>query len=99
MSSIVSTLKKIDNGRHTIYEFGHIAEAMEVPYLLETQKKSYSDFLQKEVPPAERRNLGLQEAFTSVFPSGRRRTPRRSNLSSTASVCRSTRFGSAPNGA
>ncbi len=70
MSSIVSTLKKIDNGRHTIYEFGHIAEAMEVPYLLETQKKSYSDFLQKEVPPAERRNLGLQEAFTSVFPIG-----------------------------
>ncbi len=70
MSSIVSTLKKIETGGHTIYEFGHIVEAMEVPYLLETQKKSYSDFLQKDVPPAERRNLGLQEAFTSVFPIG-----------------------------
>ena len=41
---------------------------MEIPYLLETQKKSYSDFLQFRVPPDTRENKGLHEAFNSVFP-------------------------------
>ncbi len=68
MSSIVSGLKRIDLGGHAVYQFGHISEVMEVPYLLETQKKSFSDFLQKETAPSERQNVGLQEAFTSVFP-------------------------------
>ena len=48
--------------------FRRIPEIMEVPYLLETQKKSYADFLQYKEPPEQRENIGLQEAFTSVFP-------------------------------
>ena len=40
-----------------------------VPSLLQMQLKSYSEFLQSDVPAAERNpNVGLQSAFTSIFP-------------------------------
>ena len=48
--------------------FARIPEVMQIPYLLETQKKSYRQFLQTELPPEDRKPVGLQEAFTSVFP-------------------------------
>ena len=41
---------------------------LDVPYLLATQLASFSDFLQAEVPPVQRKNEGLQAAFTSIFP-------------------------------
>jgi DNA-directed RNA polymerase subunit beta len=31
-------------------------------------KKSYDEFLQAHVPPSERQDIGLQEAFKSIFP-------------------------------
>lgn len=49
-------------------DFARIPENMEMPYLLETQKKSYEEFLQFNVPPDMRQNVGLQEAFTSIYP-------------------------------
>jgi DNA-directed RNA polymerase subunit beta len=36
--------------------------------LIEIQKNSYELFLQKDVSPTQRQNLGLQEVFKSVFP-------------------------------
>ncbi len=52
-----------------IKKFGKIKEVLDTPYLLELQKESYKKFLQKEVPPASRReDLGLEAAFRSVFP-------------------------------
>ena len=48
--------------------FARIPEVMEMPYLLETQKQSYSDFLQFEVATDQREEKGLQEVFRSVFP-------------------------------
>ena len=39
-----------------------------VPYLLETQKESYINYLQAEVPPEQRIDQGIQAAFKSVFP-------------------------------
>jgi DNA-directed RNA polymerase subunit beta len=39
-----------------------------VPFLLATQLESYAAFLQANVPPAGRRNEGLQAAFKSIFP-------------------------------
>jgi DNA-directed RNA polymerase subunit beta len=48
--------------------FARIPETMEMPYLLETQKQSYAEFLQFDVQPEERENKGLQEVFRSVFP-------------------------------
>jgi DNA-directed RNA polymerase subunit beta len=41
---------------------------IEIPNLLDVQLQSFREFLQMEVPAADRRNEGLQEVFTSVFP-------------------------------
>jgi len=48
--------------------FGRIRKIIDLPYLIEIQKKSYDLFLQKDAAPMERQNLGLQEVFKSVFP-------------------------------
>ena len=48
--------------------FGTIQEAIEPPNLIEVQLNSYVDFLQKDVPPAKRKNTGLQTVFKEVFP-------------------------------
>ncbi len=47
---------------------GSIPETHEIPDLIEIQTKSYSDFLQWDVPPDERKQIGLQEVFLEVFP-------------------------------
>src|SRR5262249_29399248 len=41
---------------------------LQIPNLLEVQLKSFRDFLQMETDPMRRRNEGLQEVFTGVFP-------------------------------
>lgn len=48
--------------------FGRIKKVVDIPYLIGVQKKSYYDFLQKDVAPDERGNFGLQAAFRGVFP-------------------------------
>jgi DNA-directed RNA polymerase subunit beta len=48
--------------------FAKRANVLDVPFLLATQIESYTRFLQADVPPAQRRNEGLQAAFTSIFP-------------------------------
>lgn len=48
--------------------FSRIPETMDMPYLLETQKSSYSEFLQYDIIPDLREDKGLQEVFRSVFP-------------------------------
>jgi len=48
--------------------FGRGMPVLDVPYLVEFQKKSFDRFLQKDVPPDKRVNEGLQAVFTSVFP-------------------------------
>ena len=49
-------------------DFGKRSSILEVPFLLATQLDSYRDFLQADVPAQERRRIGLQAAFESVFP-------------------------------
>jgi DNA-directed RNA polymerase subunit beta len=48
--------------------FGRIKKIIDLPYLIEIQKNSYDQFLQREVPQGQRQNFGLQEVFKSVFP-------------------------------
>ncbi|RLF57501.1 MAG: DNA-directed RNA polymerase subunit beta, partial [Thermoplasmata archaeon] len=48
--------------------FGKIQKVIGIPNLIEMQKRSYADFLQKDVPAEERLDIGLQGAFRSVFP-------------------------------
>ena len=47
---------------------GRIKKILDIPNLLDIQTKSYEKFLQWEVDPAARANVGLQGAFKSVFP-------------------------------
>ena len=48
--------------------FGRIPEAIQMPNLIEVQRSSYEQFLQREVRPAQRRDEGLEAVFRSVFP-------------------------------
>ena len=48
--------------------FAKRASVLQVPFLLETQLASYRAFLQALTAPMERKNEGLQAAFTSIFP-------------------------------
>ncbi|MDS4026377.1 MAG: DNA-directed RNA polymerase subunit beta [Candidatus Contendobacter sp.] len=49
-------------------DFGKRSSILEVPYLLAIQLDSYREFLQADIPPGERREVGLHAAFRSVFP-------------------------------
>ena len=48
--------------------FSRIFSPIEVPDLLEIQKKSYKIFLQIDQLPENRKNIGIQAAFKSIFP-------------------------------
>ncbi len=48
--------------------FGKIKEVIAPPNLIELQTNSYAEFLQIEVAPTRRKNVGLQAVFKEVFP-------------------------------
>ena len=48
--------------------FGKIPELTKMPNLLEIQKNSYELFLQRDVKPEDRDEIGLQAVFKKVFP-------------------------------
>jgi DNA-directed RNA polymerase subunit beta len=48
--------------------FGKIHEVSEPPNLIEIQLRSYEDFLQKNILPSKRKDVGLQAVFKEVFP-------------------------------
>ena len=48
--------------------FAKRANVLAVPFLLATQLESFTAFLQAAVPPGQRKNQGLQAAFSSIFP-------------------------------
>ena len=48
--------------------FGKIKQIVEIPDLIGMQRESYSRFLQIDVPPEKREEVGLQAVFKSVFP-------------------------------
>jgi DNA-directed RNA polymerase subunit beta len=47
---------------------GKVRRIIDVPNLIDIQKSSYDKFLQMNVPPNEREEVGLQAVFRSVFP-------------------------------
>ena len=49
-------------------DFSKIPTAIQIPNLIEVQRRSYERFLQMDKLPAEREDNGLQSVFTSVFP-------------------------------
>ena len=49
-------------------DFSKIKTTIPIPNLIEVQKQSYERFLQMNLLPDEREDMGLQSVFTSVFP-------------------------------
>lgn len=48
--------------------YGKLKDVIAPPDFIDIQLKSYRDFLQADVAPTRRRNVGLQSVFKSVFP-------------------------------
>ncbi len=48
--------------------FSKLKEVYKMPDLLDIQRLSYEEFLQVDMTSDERKNLGLQETFTEMFP-------------------------------
>ncbi len=48
--------------------YGRLSPVLAPPDQIEIQTKSYEEFLQKDVPPEERKPVGLQGIFKSIFP-------------------------------
>ena len=48
--------------------FGKIRSFLPLPNLIDVQRRSYEDFLQMDLLPKERQDVGLQAVFKSVFP-------------------------------
>jgi DNA-directed RNA polymerase subunit beta len=49
-------------------DFSRIPTILEIPDLIEIQKRSYDTFLQKDLASDKRKDMGLQAAFKSVYP-------------------------------
>jgi DNA-directed RNA polymerase subunit beta len=49
-------------------DFSKIESTVPIPDLLAIQTKSYAEFLQIELLPEERKDVGLQAAFKDIFP-------------------------------
>ncbi len=48
--------------------FSKIHTVIKIPNLIEVQRRSYERFLQMDLLPSEREDIGLQAVFNSVFP-------------------------------
>src|SRR5437764_1053585 len=49
-------------------DYSRIHSSIDIPDLIKIQKRSYEEFLQREVEPERRKDHGLQAALASVFP-------------------------------
>src|SRR6187431_2439231 len=58
----------IQNNFRARKNLGRVRRIVDVPNLIDIQKSSYDKFLQMNVPPNEREEVGLQAVFRSVFP-------------------------------
>ncbi len=68
MSNAVAQLSRVPNNLRFRRTFGRIKKIIEFPNLIDIQKRSYEEFLQRGVPPEGRKDQGLQAVFKSVFP-------------------------------
>jgi len=57
-----------NNAGRVVRSFGEVNDAVEIPDLVAVQRKSYENFLQKDVPPTKRACVGLEALFRETFP-------------------------------
>lgn len=62
MSSLIQKYTRVRRN------FGKTESLIPIPNLIAFQKKSYEDFLQMDVAPEQRKDIGLQAVFKSIFP-------------------------------
>ena len=58
----------ISHRRRQRKSFEKIPQIVELPGLIDVQKRSFEEFLQEGVSPEKRQNVGLEAVFRSVFP-------------------------------
>ncbi|GAG56348.1 unnamed protein product [marine sediment metagenome] len=58
----------VHNKYNKIKDYSKIPELCPIPNLLDIQKISFVEFLQRFVPPDKRKKQGLQEVFMNIFP-------------------------------
>jgi len=58
----------IQNNFRVRKSFAKLPKVIEIPNLIDIQKRSYDKFLQEGVPHEQREDVGLQGVFKSVFP-------------------------------
>ena len=58
----------IQNNFRIRKNFAKIPKIIDIPNLIDIQKYSYEKFLQADIPPEKREDVGLQGVFKSVFP-------------------------------
>ncbi len=51
-----------------VMDFTKFKSVAEIPNLLQIQRYSFEDFLQRDVPPQQRKKEGLQKVFVNAFP-------------------------------
>src|SRR5690349_2134735 len=68
MSTMPSMVSRVPNNLRLRRTFGRIKKIIDIPNLIEIQKRSYEEFLQRDVAPEARKDQGLQAVFKSVFP-------------------------------
>jgi DNA-directed RNA polymerase subunit beta len=61
-------LSQVTSNLRVRRSFGKIKKIIDIPNLIEIQKRSYDEFLQHGVSSDERQEVGLQAVFKSVFP-------------------------------
>ncbi len=60
--------ERISASKRIRKNFGKIRTIVDIPDLIGVQKESFRRFLQMDIPPDQRRDIGLQAVFKSVFP-------------------------------
>jgi DNA-directed RNA polymerase subunit beta len=68
MSTPAVQASRVPNNLRFRRTFGRIKKIIEFPNLIDIQKRSYEEFLQRDVAPEARKDQGLQAVFKSVFP-------------------------------
>ena len=63
-----SNASAVNGSPRSRHDFSSIPETIPIPDLIEVQRDSYKRFLQADLLPGERDDVGLQAVFNSVFP-------------------------------